>query len=438
MICCLNPDCPNPQNPIGTNFCVSCGTGLIPLLRGRYRVIAPLGGGGFARTYLAEDVDKLDEQCVVKQLAPQAQGSWSLKKATELFQQEARRLQQLGQHHQIPTLYAYFKEDNYLYLVQQFIEGQNLLQELQQQGVFNEAKIRELLHDLLPVLQAVHQQQVIHRDIKPENILRFQSDGKLVLIDFGVAKQATATVIAKPGTMIGSLGYAPIEQMQEGEAFPASDLYSLGATSFHLLTNICTRDLWIRHGYGWIQNWRQHLKQPITQELAHIIDRLLQENHAQRYQSTEEVLKDLNKPPSGRNIPVTIVAPGPNQKELLCWNLLPWAVVAGSGSSMLMIALLSFLGTVWISSGIWLLILAGFIFVQSRPLFEKTYLFILALMTTLFIVLVFQKLQIGRALQSDPNGLLLIVFLVIISGLLALTIMSLSLLFNNLMSKFIR
>lgn len=80
MICCLNPDCPDPQNPIGTNFCVSCGTGLIPLLRNRYRVIAPLGGGGFARTYLAEDIDKLEEQCVVKQLAPQAQGSWSLKK----------------------------------------------------------------------------------------------------------------------------------------------------------------------------------------------------------------------------------------------------------------------------------------------------------------------------------------------------------------------
>ena len=437
MICCLNPDCPDSQNPIGTNFCVSCGTGLRPLLRNRYRVTAPLGGGGFARTYLAEDIDKLDEQCVVKQLAPQAQGSWSLKKATELFEQEARRLQQLGQHHQIPTLYAYFKEDNYLYLVQQFIEGQNLLQELQQQGVFDEAKIRELLHDLLPVLQAVHQQQVIHRDIKPENILRCQSDGKLVLIDFGVAKQATPTAIAKPGTMIGSLGYAPIEQMQEGEAFPASDLYSLGATCFHLLTNIYTRNLWIRHGYGWIQNWRQYLKQPITQELGHIIDRLLQENHVQRYQSAEEVLQDLNKRPSWRNIPVTIVTPSPNQEELVSWKLLPWGVLAGSASSMLMIALLSFFGTVWISSGIWLPILAGFIFIQSRPIFEKTYLFILAVITTLFIFFVFQKFQISSFIQAGPNGLLIIVFLFIIAGVLAFTIMCLSLLFNNLMSKFI-
>lgn len=68
MICCLNPDCPNPINPDGTQYCQSCRTKMIRLLRGRFRVIKPLGQGGFGRTYLAEDEDKLKERSVVKQL----------------------------------------------------------------------------------------------------------------------------------------------------------------------------------------------------------------------------------------------------------------------------------------------------------------------------------------------------------------------------------
>jgi len=177
MICCLNPDCHNPENPDGTKFCQSCEASLAPL-RNRYRIIQLIGAGGFGRTFLAEDIDKLNEQCVVKQFLPQAQGSWAIKKATELFEQEARRLQLLGEHTQIPTLFAYFEEDKLLYLVQQFIEGDNLLQELGKQGAFSDQKIRELLIDILPILQFIHRQKVIHRDIKPDNIIRRHSDGK--------------------------------------------------------------------------------------------------------------------------------------------------------------------------------------------------------------------------------------------------------------------
>ncbi len=206
----------------------------MPRLRGRYRIISALGSGGFGRTYLAEDVDKLGERCVVKQFVPRVQGSWALQTATELFEQEARGLQQLGKHPQIPNLYAYFQENNYLYLVQEFVEGENLLQELEQQGAFSELKILTLLQDLLPILQFIHERQVIHRDIKPENIIRRKSDGKLVLIDFGAAKQATVAAMAGQKITIGTRGYAPKEQMKGGEAYPASDLYSLGASCFHL------------------------------------------------------------------------------------------------------------------------------------------------------------------------------------------------------------
>ncbi|MEH2194856.1 MAG: serine/threonine-protein kinase [Nostoc sp.] len=295
MICCLNPACHNPPDPDRTMFCSNCGTGLV-VLRNRYRPIKSLGGGGFGKTYLAEDLDKLNEYCVIKQFAPRVQGTAAINKATELFEQEARRLQQLGEHPQIPTLLAYFEEENNLYLVQQFIDGQNLLAELKQQGTFNEEKIWEVLLDLLNILKTVHQHKVIHRDIKPENIIRRSTDGKLVLIDFGISKQLTMTVITNPGTTIGSQGYAPLEQMQDGKAYPASDLYSVGATCFHLLSGIHPWIMSEQQGYGWVSSWREHLQQPQSQELAQLLDKLLQKDYQQRYQSAEEVLQDFSSP----------------------------------------------------------------------------------------------------------------------------------------------
>ncbi len=121
-----------------------------------------------------------------------------------------------------------------LYLVQEFIKGNDLLDELQK-NPFNEQQIREVLTDLLPVLSFVHSCNVIHRDIKPDNIIRRQKDGKLVLIDFGGAKQISQTNLARQGTGIYTSGYAPTEQMR-GRAVPASDLYALGATCTRLLT----------------------------------------------------------------------------------------------------------------------------------------------------------------------------------------------------------
>lgn len=314
MLCCLNPDCPSPINPDTNQYCQSCSAPLTTLLRGHYRVTKVLSDeGGFGKTYLAEDVDKLNERCVVKQLAPKVQGTWALNKAIELFKEEAKRLQELGRHSQIPTLLAYFEQDNYLYLVQEFIEGQNLFRELQQRASFNEAQIRELFMYVLPVLSFIHEHGVIHRDIKPQNIMRrslqyttFRSTpltstsgihkrgSDIVLIDFGASKQLTATVQTKPGTTIGSFGYSPIEQINGGEAYPASDLFSLGATCFHLLTGISPFQLWTEYGYSWVSSWRHHLRYSVSNELGEVLDKLLKKDINQRYQSAEEVQRDLD------------------------------------------------------------------------------------------------------------------------------------------------
>ena len=225
----------------------------------------------------------------------------------ELFAEEAQRLQDLGEHPQIPTLLAYFEQDGCLYLVQQFINGENLLKEFQQRKAYNAREIQSILLDLLPILKFIHDRKVIHRDIKPENIIRNKSDGRLSLIDFGSSKQFTVKVQQKSGTSIGSHGYSPLEQIRDGKAFPASDLFGLGATCFHLLTGNSPFQLWMESGYAWVSNWREYLRSPLNPELDFVIDKLLKKDIHERYQSADEVLRDLSPkqllalPPAGKS-----------------------------------------------------------------------------------------------------------------------------------------
>ena len=175
-----------------------------------------LGQGGFGKTFLAVDEALVSRpRCVIKQFFLQGQSRQVTQKAVELFQEEAKRLESLGQHSQVPELYTYLEQNNQLYIVQEFIEGETLAKELTEQGTFTETKIRNLLADLLPVLKFIHQGQVIHRDIKPDNIIRRNSDQKLVLVDFGAAKEVTQTALQKTGTIIGSAGYAAPEQAHD-------------------------------------------------------------------------------------------------------------------------------------------------------------------------------------------------------------------------------
>lgn len=299
MYCCLNPDCHHPPQPKAHRFCSGCGVQIVPL-RNRYHPIKLLGQGGFGKAYLAEDLDKLQERCVIKQLITSNIEPSSLAKVKQLFADEARRLQELGHHPQIPTLLAYFEADNYLYLVQEAIDGEDLGKEIKRNRIFTEAQIHLFLEDLLGILQVVHQHQIIHRDIKPENIIRRHSDGNLVLIDFGASKQLTPTAMSKAGTRIGSEGYTPLEQMGYGVTYRSSDLYAVGATCFHLLSGIHPAKPWDSEGYQWTENWRKHIQQPLSSNLIRIIDKLLQEKYQDRYQTVEELSADLQ--PLGVNL----------------------------------------------------------------------------------------------------------------------------------------
>jgi serine/threonine protein kinase len=238
-----------------------------------------------------------------------------------------------------------------------------------------------------------------------------------------------------------------------------------------MLTNVAPSQLWMKQGYSWTSNWRQHLSQEISEELGLIIDKFLLENHEHRYQSVQAVLEDLNSLPSQMSVPATIISPhyiSPSQPQtqpsgkgkrqaspqqvkkqptanqqatvyippFSIKELLPGAIIAGSGSSFVAIALLSFISTIWLSSGLWLIILGVLLFSQSRSLFEKIYLFIIAVITNIFIVVIFQNLRIANPLQSGPNGILIVVLLVILAGLLSFIILGISQLMNKLISQY--
>lgn len=266
--------------------CENCGSLL--RLNDRYRALRMIGRGGFGRTFLAIDEAKPSHPpCVIKQFLPI--DNEFVQEAMRLFRQEAIRLDDLGKHPQIPELLAYMEQEKRLYLVQQFIDGVNLSKAVKANSSFDEVKIRKLLQELLPVLQFIHDSQVIHRDIKPDNIILRKSDDQPVLVDFGAAKFTSSTNISKAGTTIGTAGYAPPEQ-SIGKAVFSSDIYSLGVTCLYLLTQIEPYNLFdVNDGFVW-----RHRTDGVSDRLAQILDKMIHQSVKNRYATATEVLNDLN------------------------------------------------------------------------------------------------------------------------------------------------
>jgi serine/threonine protein kinase len=178
------------------------------------------------------DQDTFDSPCVVKRLRPLSTDPYTLATARKLFEREAKVLNRLNHFDQVPRLLAHFEQDQDFYLVQEFVAGHDLSQELIPGKPLSEAEVLKLLWDILEILRHVHAHQIVHRDIKPANLMRRDADGKLVLIDFGAVKEVGRLVSHAPGqtqlaTVIGSVGYMAPEQLN-GKPQPCSDLYSVG------------------------------------------------------------------------------------------------------------------------------------------------------------------------------------------------------------------
>ncbi len=268
-------------------------------LEKRYRILRELGRGGFGRTYLAEDINRYNEHCVLKEFSPVVHSP----KAAELFDRESSILYNL-QHPQIPRFRELLRTDiggnPSLFLVQDYIKGQTyeeILISRQQQGKnFSEAEVTQLLFQLLPVLEYIHSKNLIHRDISPDNIIQHDADKLPFLIDFGSVKQIAASALfqskGQSDTAIGKQGYSPIEQMRQGKVSPASDLYALAVTALVLLTGKKPQKLYDVNQKTW--DWRDRVT--VSQNLATVLDRMLADRSGDRYQSAKEVREALKDP----------------------------------------------------------------------------------------------------------------------------------------------
>lgn len=263
-------------------------------LGGRYQILSQLGQGGFGATFVAEDQHLPGkQQCVVKQLKPQATDRLTLQTARRLFDTEAQTLYRLGTHEQIPRLLAYFEENQEFYLVQEYIEGHDLAQELTPGKQFSEDEVISLLREILKILEFVHQQNVIHRDINPQNIIRRKKDGKLVLIDFGAVKQVSTQVVRGEQTSvtvaIGTPGYRPSEQAN-GKPKLCSDIYAVGTVGIQALTGCLPEQLPTDPQTSEI-SWHEQVT--VSPELAKVMDKMVCYDFRQRYSSATEALQAL-------------------------------------------------------------------------------------------------------------------------------------------------
>lgn len=421
------------------------------ILRGRYLPVGLLGQGGFGTAFLARDFDSpTQRRCVVKLFQPPVTLSQpQLATAQRLFAKEAIVLERLGlQHPQIPNLYAYFpllvtnpltnQSEELFYLVQEFIDGEDLEKILNRKGSFTEDEVSKVLKAMLDVLDFVHANGAIHRDVKPSNIMQGKN-GKLSLLDFGAVKEVTApTGVQRGPTTICSPEYAPPEQIMNGTVDKTSDLYALAASCVVLLTNKNSTELRDSISNRW--NWHSHTQ--ISSKMTQILDRMLQPNPRDRYLSAKAVLDDLtgmqpqsvarpvvpptvrpSPPPSKQaGVATKVVPPLPSNPtpgapprppktaissptpppqpnvqpavaQPVAQSAEPFSLVrflgnaafSGVEGGLLAIATTSLLGTSFIHHGIWIVLLAGLGFLQFRRIIEGMDLLIIAGVTMLAV-----------------------------------------------------
>jgi serine/threonine protein kinase len=441
---CTRPRCPRAQNNfqdlddsttlrhISQKYCTSCGMPLF--LAGRYIPIKLLGKGGFGAAFLARDrYTPGMKKCVVKQFQPTGTLSPDqLQLAQNLFEREATVLEEIGaQHDQIPELFAYFPvsvessppghQDQFFYLVQEYIDGQNLEEEFAQNGNFSESEAVEVLREILKVLEFVHFKNIIHRDIKPSNIMReacatkVVRTGKLYLLDFGAVKQVTnsPSLSSTPSTGIYSLGFAPPEQMAGGQVFPSTDLYALGVTIITLMSGKPANELFDSGSNQF--KWRSHVK--VKPHLADIIDKMLFSAANQRFQSAREVLNALDRKTTSTS----------NIQPFSTVELLTGAAFCGGQGGLIAVVLFSLLKlqmpTVVIAS----LITVVLVILQRRRIVDGLDLLIIPGIT-LGIILFIPVLRGSIAIPT-------VLFIAIATALVAIAITSLFRLIYNLLSQ---
>ncbi len=256
----------------------------------RYQVIKKLGQGGFGITYLAEDRENNDNLVVIKKFFPQQCEPYIKEIGLRLFRNEIKAQKNLGHFPKIPTFLDSYENCDGFFLVQEFIDGHTLDQEISLGVQLDQNYVSQLIFELLEILVFIHEKNIVHRDIKPSNIMRRKIDQKLVLIDFGAIKIIDMTL--KTGIVseaIGTSGYMPIEQALGKPKF-SSDIYSLGIVGIEALTGQRIYELSENSKVGKLE-WEKYCN--VTKEFSNFINKMTFSDYNLRYQTAYQALRDL-------------------------------------------------------------------------------------------------------------------------------------------------
>ena len=261
------------------------------LVGGRYSITKYLGGKEGTETYLADNLRRqYQSPCLVKQLElPHSDDDGKIQ-LERRFAEELSVLERLGYHEQIPQLWDHFEENDQFYLVQEYIQGENLAQKIAQQEL-SIAQIVQILDSTLSVLQVIHQNRVIHCNIKPSNLIIRESDQQVIITDFGILNEIkTKPNISEDSQNFDRQNYWSPEQIA-GRPTISSDLYAVGMTMIEALTG--TKPATFSREQTGKLLWTENVS--LDRRLIRIIDKLVQLDLGQRYQSAEKVINDLRK-----------------------------------------------------------------------------------------------------------------------------------------------
>lgn len=279
---------------------------LVPgqFLHNRYQIHTLLGQGGMGSVYNATDT-VMRRVVAIKERTPDPHAtSQGLAQARAQFEREAQILGGLS-HPNMPHVYDFFNAHGNEYVVMELIEGQNLQDAVQQHGAINEGAVRAWAEQILDALAYIHAQNIIHRDIKPSNLI-LKTDGRVALVDFGLVKLIdpnnpnTATAMRGMGTP----EYAPLEQFSPGMHTDArSDIYSLGATLYHLLSGSAPLDVPKRLLNPNQQQTLRALNPKISAQMEAAVDRAMDVQPQARWQSAREMKNQIAQ--GGRGNPTS-------------------------------------------------------------------------------------------------------------------------------------
>ncbi|MDJ0705917.1 MAG: protein kinase family protein [Leptolyngbyaceae cyanobacterium MO_188.B28] len=270
------------------------------LLGGRYQPIRVIGSSQLGKTYLMADAHYPDfPKCIVKHLELPGKNPTTLKFISKFLKRKVGILEKLGEHDQIPEILAFFEEGRNFYIIQEYIPGHSLATELIPGKPWPEVDVIELLKELLEILIFAQAYGVIHCRIKPSNIIRRQTDGKLVLTDFGIAKEVNSQIMKAGGQLetadlTDTSVYLPPEQLN-GQSHFSNDFYALGILAIQALTGLAPADLPTARQISQSKTkplaWQG--KAQVNSELAIVINKAISPDPSRRYQRASDLLADL-------------------------------------------------------------------------------------------------------------------------------------------------